>query len=188
MQDEGSDTRIFRTGLKGTTVSIVQISGQPLHFNRGLRVSAKQTRSWRKREGNANAAGCPDVCPTGTAARAADFTCFPAVPGTPPPTTDCGTRKTSRATSVLVYQEAGSQIAVGLPLWNPFKRCSAASSGLEADGLTIPVPLSALTRLRVGAKRSLTRTQTGRPCKGRGNSTGACTYDYSLKLVFKRVG
>lgn len=138
-----------------------------------------KTRTYSVRYGpGPSAPGCGGVCPAGTAARAADGTCSPAIAGPVPQKTDCGTRTTQRSDGLVLQTRSENDVAglgwkidgsfahlsVGPLLYFPFKRCRVL---YEPDALPIRLigrRQTIISRLGVGKKTTFTDGKSGISC------------------------
>lgn len=206
--ESGSST----TSFKSRTGRLIIVSGPkfPWALQTSLNASTKRQRSWKRRYGNADVAGCPGVCPPGTAARAADGTCEPAkpAPGPGPGKDDCGTRRTKSTpltvqiesrpedeedlTELVFDKSPPSTLMAGPPLLNSgfFRSCTAYGEGYLQAALPIRLDaadVTAIKRLRPGRKKTYTQTRGSIDCKDPSARGVTCSLDYTTTVSIKRV-
>ena len=205
--ESGSSTMSFRS--KTGRVIVIWNAGNPWRLTGQVDASTKRIRSWKRRYGREDTAGCPGVCPPGTAARAADGTCEPAKPAPGPGRDDCG-RRTTRRTSVpfgiepraeddddladLVFPDDPAKLAVGAPLFSSgfFRQCRTYDEGFLQASLPVKLTntdVGSVRTLAKGRSRSFRATRVGVDCadpsdKPRGVT---CSLDYDVQVTIRRV-
>lgn len=204
--ESGSST----TSFKGRRGRVIVVSGPkfPWQLQTLTTASTKRQRSWKRRYGSPEVAGCPGVCPAGTAARAADGTCFPPKAAPAAGKDDCGTRKTESTplrveieprpeddedlTELAFDRSPPSTLMAGPPLFNGgfFRTCSVYGEGYLQMALPIRlngVDVTAIKRLRPGRTKTYTQTRASIDCKDPGETTVTCSLDYTTTVKIRRI-
>ena len=204
--ESGSSTTSFK-GRRGRFI-VVSSPSFPWQLQTSITASTKRQRSWKRRYGSSGVAGCPGICPPGTAARAADGTCTPATAAPGPGKDDCGTRRT-RSTPLRVQIEPRpeddddltelvwdksppSTLMAGPPLFNSgfFRKCAVYGEGYLQTALPIRLDsadVTAIKRLRPGRTKTHTTTRGFIDCRDPSDTTVKCSLDYTTRVTIKRI-
>lgn len=206
--ESGSSTTSFKS--KTGRVIVIWNAANPWKFSGLVDASTKRIRSWKRRYGSEATAGCPGVCPPGTAARAADGTCEPAKPAPGPGRDDCGRRTTGRTpvpfgiepraeddddlAELVFTSDPPATLAVGAPLFTSgfFRKCYSYDEGYLTGALPIRMSTGEVRDVRAlkkGRNRSFRATRVGVDCadpsdKPRGVT---CSLDYDVQVTIRRV-
>jgi hypothetical protein len=205
-EDVGSATETFRSKRS----RVIVVTGRPGSWKLQAfpTASTKRVRSWTARRGGEADPGCPTACPTGTTARAADGTCFPAKPYVQPPN-DCGTRTTAKTPVAIEIEpreeddddlqdllgttEPPGWLKAGPPRHRDGYRTCRVYGGSFLSA-SLPIRLSAtdireIKRLAKGRTRTYRTTRTGIDCADPSDrrSGTTCSLDFDVEVTIRRV-
>ncbi len=206
--ESGSSTLSF--AVRRTRVITVSAGPGSWRFGGFAPASTKQIRSWKRRYGSADTAGCPGVCPPGTTARAADGTCEPAKPAPGKGRDDCGTRKTARTSltfniepreeddddlAELVFnRDPPATFAAGPPLFQKasYRQCKVYGENVLTSSLPIRMTTTdvrGVRQLAKGRSKRFRATKTDIDCASKGDrqSGTTCVVTYDLDVRIRRV-
>lgn len=205
--ESGSSTTSFKS--KTGRVIVIWNAANPWKFSGLVDASTKRIRSWKRRYGSEATAGCPGVCPPGTAARAADGTCEPAKPAPGPGRDDCGRRTTGRTpvpfgiepraeddddlAELVFTSDPPATLAVGAPLFNTgyFRQCKVVGEQFLLSSLPTRLTtrdVRGVRELAKGRSKRFRATETSIDCAPGADQLGVtCSMDYDVQTTIRRV-